>query len=78
MSDLMSGMGLAVWPVVALVLFVTVFVAIVARVMSKRMKAEYERAGHIPLTDDVVTPRPQSPADQRDPAQAGRGDSGHG
>lgn len=52
LTDVMSSMGLAFYPVVALVLFLAVFVAVVARAYSRSRKDEMDRAGLIPLSDD--------------------------
>jgi cbb3-type cytochrome oxidase subunit 3 len=52
LSDIMGHADLAFWPVVALVIFGVVFVAIVFRVMSKKRRAEYERASRLPLEEN--------------------------
>lgn len=50
-SDLMSGMDLATYPQIALVLFLAVFAVMVVRVFSKRRAKEYEAASRLPLED---------------------------
>ena len=57
LSEIMGRVDLTVYPIVALVLFVAVFVGVIARTYSRRARSEMDRAGHIPLTDEVVTPR---------------------
>ncbi len=62
MSDLMSRLGghdLAVYPQIAVVIFLAVFVAIAVRVWWRGrgtpQKAEYARAAAMPLDDDSTT-----------------------
>ncbi len=57
LADVMGHAGLAIYAEVALVLFLVVFVAVVARTFSPRRRAEMERAAQLPLEDDgPVTP----------------------
>jgi len=51
LSDLMSNMDLAFYPQVALVIFLAVFVGVIARVFSKKRAKEYEEAARLPLDD---------------------------
>lgn len=51
MSELMSSLDLWVWPSMALVIFIAVFVAIVRRTLNKSRREEFERAGSLPLSD---------------------------
>jgi cbb3-type cytochrome oxidase subunit 3 len=58
LSEIMSHAGLAGYAVVALVIFVIVFVAILIRVLSPSRKREYDEAGRMPLDDEhPVHPR---------------------
>ena len=55
LSELMSNMDLAVWPKMALVIFLIVFAAVVIRAMtSKRTHTDHMSA--MPLADDAGTP----------------------
>lgn len=63
MSALMSSMKLAIFPIVALVLFLLAFAMVVIRVYSKKERPEMDRAANIPIDDHVVTPRTGTPAD---------------
>jgi len=51
LSDVMSHAGLAGYAVVALVLFLAAFVAIVVRVARRSSSAEFARASRMPLDD---------------------------
>lgn len=51
LSDVMSHAGLAGYAVVALVLFLVAFLAVVVRVARRSASAEFERASHLPLED---------------------------
>lgn len=53
LSDIMSSMGLAFYPAIALIIFFGVFVAVVAKAYSKGMKPELDRAASMPLNDDA-------------------------
>lgn len=61
MTALMSSMKLAIYPIVALVLFSLAFALILFRVFSRRENPELERAGMIPIDDNIVTPVSTSP-----------------
>jgi len=60
--DVMSAAGLSIYAIVALVLFMTAFVAIVIRTFAPSQASQHEYDARLPLSDD----------DQA-PAQAGRG-----
>jgi cbb3-type cytochrome oxidase subunit 3 len=51
LSDVMSHAGLAGYAVVALVLFLVAFIAVVVRVARRSASAEFERASRMPLDD---------------------------
>ena len=57
LTDIMSAAGLTTWVEVALVIFLTVFVAIAVYVFAVRKRGRWERARYMPLEDDV----PQEP-----------------
>jgi len=57
LSDIMGGAGLSGWAVIALVIFVVAFLAIVLAVFAPSRKREFDEAGRMPL-DDL---HPQSP-----------------
>jgi cbb3-type cytochrome oxidase subunit 3 len=54
MTDIISSLGLTAFPIAGLVIFLAVFLAVVFRVARPSRKAELERAGLIPLTDEIV------------------------
>jgi len=60
MSDVMSGLGLAAFPIVAMGLFLSVFVGVVVHVLKKSERAEFDRAAMLPLseTDDRIQKEP--------------------
>jgi cbb3-type cytochrome oxidase subunit 3 len=53
LTQLMSQAGLWVYPVIALVLFLGVFVGVVVRTFSRRSRRESEQAAQLPLEDDT-------------------------
>lgn len=56
-SDVMSHSGLSVYAVIALVLFLLVFVAIVIRIFTAR-RAEMDRNARLPLDDGEPAMKP--------------------
>lgn len=54
LSDVISSMGLTAFPIIGLLLFLSVFVGVVIRVTRRDQAAELERAGSLPLEDEVV------------------------
>jgi cbb3-type cytochrome oxidase subunit 3 len=59
LTDVMSGAGLAGYAVVAMVLFMAVFVAIVVWIFAPWRKREMDEASRLPLDDgDGAPPRP--------------------
>lgn len=52
LSDIMSSMDLAVWPIAALVIFVGVFTIIMFRSFKRGSAAAHQRAAQLPLSDD--------------------------
>ena len=51
LTDLMSHMDLAVWPKMAMVLFLAVFVAVTVKAL-RGPKSELDRAAHMPMDDE--------------------------
>ena len=51
LSDIMSHAGLAGYAVVAMLLFLAAFVAVVVRVAKRSSTPEFERARRMPLDD---------------------------
>jgi cbb3-type cytochrome oxidase subunit 3 len=66
MSDIMGNMDLTTYPIIGLVIFLTVFVAVSVRAVSRRHTGEYRRAAAMPLDDGTseqgVALAPASPA----------------
>jgi hypothetical protein len=52
LSDIMSNMGLALYPQLALILFLVAFALICARVLLFSSAKDMHRAAHIPLSND--------------------------
>lgn len=55
MTDVISALGLTIFPIVALVLFLAAFVAVLLQVTSKARRSEFDRAASLPLADDAST-----------------------
>ncbi len=49
LSDIMSNMDLTVYPIIGLVIFLAVFIAVASRALSRRRSVEYARAAALPL-----------------------------
>ena len=56
-ADVLGASGLHVFAEVALVLFLIAFAAIVTQLLTSR-KSTMDYAAHLPLEDDVITPKP--------------------
>lgn len=54
LTDLMSGMNLAAYPQIALVLFLAVFASVIVRIYGRRRPAHFDRLAAIPLDDAPV------------------------
>ena len=52
MSDVISHLGLAVYPIAGMVMFLSVFVGVLIHVTSRGRKLELDGAAFIPLADD--------------------------
>ena len=55
MSDVVSSMGLAIFPVVALVLFLSVFIGVVLQVTRRNRRAELDGAAFLPLAEEAAS-----------------------
>ena len=53
LSDIMSRLDLSIYPQVALVLFLIVFVSVMTRTFSRTRAQELDHAAHLPLEDDA-------------------------
>jgi len=51
LTDIMSGAGLTTYAVIAMILFLVAFLAIVVRLFAPGRRAELESKKHIPFTD---------------------------
>jgi cbb3-type cytochrome oxidase subunit 3 len=57
LADVVSGAGLHVYADIALVIFLAVFLAILARVLFTR-RSHWEHEANLPLEDDAPVPPP--------------------
>jgi cbb3-type cytochrome oxidase subunit 3 len=57
LSDIMAGLDLTVFPQVALVIFLTVFAAVIARTLRRSRRAELTHAAMLPLDDGPIQNR---------------------
>jgi len=55
LTDVVSGAGLSFFADVALIIFLAVFVAILARVVFAK-RSHYEHEANLPLEDDTAAP----------------------
>ena len=65
LTDIMSGSNLAIYPQIALVIFLCVFATVAARVfLTRRRRDEYARAAMLPLDNHTspTAPRSENPA----------------
>lgn len=60
LTDVMSHLGLSIYPMVALPLFLFVFVGVLVQVFARPRKAEMDRCSRLPLEDPSVKPTPAS------------------
>ena len=56
LSDVMSASGLSMYAIIALILFVGAFVAVVLLIFAPGAKARHKRAAQLPLDDDADRP----------------------
>ncbi len=55
LSDIMGRLDLSIYPQIALVIFLVVFVCVMFRAFSRSRAAELNRAASLPLEDDAPT-----------------------
>jgi cbb3-type cytochrome oxidase subunit 3 len=60
LSDVMSASGLSIYAIVALVLFVSAFVAVVLMTFRPGAKAKHEYDARLPLDDNDQQPAPRA------------------
>lgn len=53
LSDIMSAMGLAIYPTIALFVFLAVFIGVLIRIGRRGNSDALTRAGRLPLADDA-------------------------
>ncbi len=53
LADLVSNMTPSTFTIIATIIFVTVFVAVVVRALSPSARAEHQRALQLPLDDEL-------------------------
>ncbi|MCC6428948.1 MAG: hypothetical protein IT435_19270 [Phycisphaerales bacterium] len=54
LSDIMSQLGLAAFPIIGMLLFLSVFVGVLFRVTRRHRKAELDYTVLLPLADEVL------------------------
>jgi hypothetical protein len=59
LSDILSGVDLTVYPLIALVIFVGIFVVVLVRV-ARASRASIRDAAALPLADDAAMPGTRS------------------
>lgn len=52
LSDVISNMNLAIWPQIALVMFVVIFASVLVRIY-RRSRRDYEGIARLPIDDGV-------------------------
>lgn len=57
LTDIVSGAGLSGYAIVAMLLFIAAFLAITIWLLLPARKAEFDRAGRLPLEDGVDSHR---------------------
>jgi cbb3-type cytochrome oxidase subunit 3 len=55
LSDVMSHLGLAIYPILGMFLFLSVFVGAIVGVTRRNRRSELDAAAHLPLIDDATT-----------------------
>lgn len=59
LTDLMSGAGLTLYPILALAIFLAVFAVITARTFAPARREQLRDAGRLPLHEDTIAPSPR-------------------
>ena len=60
LSDIMGGMNLAIYPIIGMGMFLSVFIGAVWGVMKRSRRAEFDSAARLPLLDDHSCPENRS------------------
>ena len=63
LSDVVAGAGLHIYADIALIIFLAVFLAILARVLLAK-RSTWEHEAHLPLEDDVARFTSNTPLDR--------------
>lgn len=58
LSDVVSSLGLSVYPIVGLVLFLFVFTGVIVKVLRARERADLDHGAMLPLADEVAPAPP--------------------
>lgn len=67
LTDLMSAMGLAVFPLIAMVIFIAVFIGVVIYTFHPRNRQRHRSSSQMPLDDhNPVIPREREQGDDRE------------
>jgi hypothetical protein len=61
LTDIMSAMDLAIYPQIALLIFVAIFINVLVRVFSRRRAQEYQRLAELALHDEPAFPTSRRP-----------------
>lgn len=56
MSDIVSSLGLSTFPILGMLLFLSVFIGILINVTRRHRRAELDAAAYLPLADDQSSP----------------------
>ena len=62
MSDIVSSLGLAVYPIAGMLLFLSVFVGVILHVTARRHAKALDTAATLPFCDEVTSPPSARPA----------------
>ncbi len=65
MSDVMSSLGLAIYPIAGMFLFLSVFIGVILQVTARRSRGVLDGAALLPLADET-SPGPRSPLHSAD------------
>jgi cbb3-type cytochrome oxidase subunit 3 len=60
LSDVMSNLNLSIYPIIGMLLFLSVFVGTVIMVTQRKRRAEFDLAARLPLADENTRPETRS------------------
>jgi cbb3-type cytochrome oxidase subunit 3 len=60
LSDVISHLGLAAFPIFGMLLFLSVFVGVVLHVTRRNRYSEFDAAARLPLADDTSSTEPRT------------------